>query len=122
MSDGRLGAEKVNRFINVHGEDLSDGFSLPKNLKCLSVVTKSAACFARNLHVRQEIHFNGSNALPFAKLAASAFHIERKARYAVASGLSLIGACENTSDGVQKANVGGRTRTRCFTNRRLIHL
>ena len=59
-----------------HIQYIADAFSFVQYLQRLPVVAPALAAFAVHLYIRQEVHFDGAQACPFAYVAASAFYIE----------------------------------------------
>ena len=82
---------------NVHGQRLG-------------VVALAAARFALDPHVGQEVHLDPLLAVPFARLAAAAGHVEAEPPGRVAAELRLGQLGEQRADQLEHAGVGGRVR------------
>ena len=68
--------EELHGLVDGHVQHVGDALSFEAHLQSLVVVALAVAGFAGHEHIGQEVHFDGFVAVPFADLAASAFHVE----------------------------------------------
>ena len=97
---------------------------LPRQLTASVSALKRCAVadVAGHLHVGQEAHLDGAQALPFAGRAAAVAGVEGEARRRVAARLGLQRLGEELADRVPEADVGGRAGARRLADRRLVDL
>src|SRR5207245_7874898 len=84
------------------------------------IVAAAAADFAHHIHIRKKIHFDATQAVPLAGLAAAAFYIEAEAAGAVAALARFGEHGEEIADRREDAGVGGGVRARRAADGRLI--
>ena len=113
--------EELNGFIDFHLENFTDAFAFPLHFQGLVVKAHRIAYVAVNLHIRQEAHFQGFNALAFTSFTAAALHIEGEAGGGVAASLCFFGLSKEFTDIVPETDVCGRARTRCLADRSLVY-
>src|SRR5437016_5669429 len=77
------------------------------NRERLAVVTLSTADFARNIHIRQETHFDLTESISLAGFTAAPFHVETEAARFVPAGARLW------QHGVEFANRREHSGVRC---------
>src|SRR5580658_4958518 len=112
--------EELQRFFDVHGQDIAHGPAPPLDLQRLAVEALAATALARNLDVRQKAHFDGAGTGALAIRATSAAGIEREAPGVIAAHARLAGAGEYASDVIPESNVCSRAGAGSAANRRLI--
>ena len=103
-------------------EHVGDVFALVSDLERLAVVAASAADLALDIDVGEEVHLDLFHwPSPVARLAASAFHVERKAPGSRSRACARQGARANSSRiFAECAGVGRGIRARRASDGRLI--
>ena len=89
-----------------------DAFAAVPNLQRFAVEALALARFAGDVHVGQEVHFDGAYARAFARLAASSRHIEGEASLFVAADFGLGEEGELRADQIHQSRVRRGIRTR----------
>src|ERR1700704_3618168 len=69
-------AEESNRLLDGHFEDIRDRLSFIKNVEGLPVISFSLTNLAQHVHVREEVHLNFTDPVPFALIASSPLDIK----------------------------------------------
>src|SRR5262245_17658377 len=119
-ADRRDGLEERGGFLDGHVEDLGDGLAFEVDFERLAVVTSAVADLARDIDIREEVHFDLDRAITGACLAAPALDVEREPAGLVAPDLRLGGLGEQPADVVEDTRVGGGVPSRCTADRTLV--
>ena len=112
--------EQLHRLAARHVEHVGDRLAVVRDGQRLGVVALAAAGVALDPHVGQEVHLDPLLAVPFARLAAPAGHVEAEPPRRVAAQLRLGQLGEQLADQVEHAGVRGRVRRRRVAQRLLI--
>ena len=74
----RVGGEELDRILDAHGEDVGYGCVFIGNRQGFIIESLSAAAFALDPNIRQEIHFDALLSLAVTDVATTATHVERE--------------------------------------------
>ncbi len=96
-------------------------FPVITDLQNAALEPRAPALFTDEFDVRQKLHLHGDRAVALAGFAAASRHIEGKMPGGIAAAFRIRRIRENFSNRVERLEIGGRIRTRCAANRRLIH-
>src|SRR5690625_2206347 len=99
--------EKLESLAHRHVEHVGDRLPADFHLERLPVVAGSLAHLARNVHVRQEVHFHLHGSVAAARFAAAALYVEREAARLVAALAGFGSAGKQVADVRENAGVGG---------------
>src|SRR5687767_3472552 len=77
---------------------------------------------ARDIHIRQELHFDAQFTLSLACFTAPAMHIERKTPRLVTAYFTFRQLRIQLADLVEQARICSRVRARCATYWRLVNI
>ena len=113
--------KEFDGFVHLHLQHVTNTFAAPGHSQGLWVKTRAVAGFTLDLHVGQETHADGAQALPFTRGATALTRVERKPPWAVAPRTGFEGVGKQFTDGVPEADVGGRATARGFADGGLIH-
>ena len=119
-ADGRQILKKGHRLLHGHVQHIINILTFIFYFQRLSVITPAAADLTGHIDIRQEMHLDLDDAVAAAGFASAALHIETEPALAVASGLGILGGGEQISDLVEHSRIGGRIRTGCPADGRLI--
>src|SRR5579862_6146654 len=111
--------KELDRALHIHRQQVADGAATPLDLERLTIEAQSAAALAQHFDVRQKAHLDGARARALAFGTAAAAGVEREAAGAIAAHARLAGAGKQRSNVVPEADVGGRARARCASDRSL---
>ncbi len=118
--DRRHVFEECQRLLDRHIEDIVNTLSLVLHFQRLAVVPLSVADFARDIDIREEMHFDLNDAVAAAGLAAAALNVKTETSLLVAAGLGIRCPRKQIADHVKDTGVRRRIRARCAPDRRLI--
>ena len=118
--DGRNIFEELRSFLHGHIQNIKNALSFIFDIQCLSIITFSAANFARNIHIRKEMHLDLNNTVAAAGLASSAFYVETKTSLVVTFRFCIGCGCKQVADQVKYTGVRCRVGTRRSSDRRLV--
>ena len=94
--------------------------ALELHLQRLAVIPPPAAHVARDIHVRQEVHFDAFETVALARLAAASLHVEAETPRLVAPLARFRQHGVEIAYGREEAGVGGRIRARRAADGRLV--
>ena len=114
--------EKLGCLRNRHVQHFGNIFALVQDLKGLTVIACAITDFTRNIHIRQEVHFNLDGAIALAGFTATALNVEAKPAGLVSTHLGLLGFGKKVTDLVEHARISSRVRPGGTPNRRLVNL
>ena len=120
VRDRRRRCEEIDGLVHLHGQNVADRSLAPAHFQRGAVEPNSSADVAHDLDVREKIHLDRAQSLSFAGGAAAPGRVEGKAARAVAPNAGFAGVGEAFADRIPEAHVGGRTGTRCLSDRRLV--
>src|SRR5687768_14802077 len=83
VPDLRHVLEELQSLLDVELQHFRDALPLELDLQSLAVETMPLADRAGHPHVGEEVHFQPVGAVPLARLAAAAFHVEAEAAWLV---------------------------------------
>src|SRR5699024_11609139 len=83
--------EELSRFRDRNVQYFGNVLTLVQDLECLAVVARAITNFTRDIHIRQEVHFNLDGAIALAGLTAPALDVEAKSAGLVPAHLGLLG-------------------------------
>ena len=118
--DLRMVFEMDERLLHVHVEHVGDALSLEANLQRLLVEAVSLADGAGDPDVGEEIHLQLVRAVPFARLAATARHVEREAAGLEAAQFGLGQLRVQVAHQIEQLDVRGRIRAGRPADRALV--
>ena len=110
----------LQRLLHVHLQHVGDRLALEPHLQRLAIEAMPFADGAGHPHVGQKIHLQPVRAVPFARLAAAAGHVEAEPARLVAAALRLGQLRVQVADLVEQLDVRGRVRARRAADRRLV--
>ena len=99
------GLEELSRFRNRHVQYFGNVLTLVQDLECLAIVACAITDFTRNIHIRQEVHFNLDGAIALAGFTATALNVEAKPASLVSTHLGLLSFGEKVTDLVEHARI-----------------
>src|SRR5277367_1601395 len=114
--------QNFESFFDGQIEQIGNGKAFVTHGESFSVVALAAANFARNVHIRQEIHFDAALAVALAGFAAPAFHIEAETAGTIAALARLRKHGIELANGRENAGVGGGIGARRAADGRLVNL
>ena len=121
VADGGHGGKEFHRLVHFHLQHVADALAAPGDGQGLGVEARAVAGLARHLHIGQEAHGDGAQALALAGRTAPLAGVEGETPGAVAACLGFEGVGKELADGVPEADVGRRAGARGLTDRGLVH-
>ena len=112
--------EMRQRLLDVHFEHVGDALPFEAHLQRLAVEAMPFAHGAGHPHVGQKIHFQPRRAVPLARLAAPAAHVEAESPRLVAAGLRFGQFRVEIADVVEHFDVSRRIGAGRAADRRLV--
>ena len=100
--------EEFHCFLYAHVENVADVLALVAHLECFAVIALALADLARNVDVREEVHFDFYDTVALTRLASAALDVEREAALSIAAHFCVVGGCEQRADIGKQARVGRR--------------
>ena len=129
--------KELHRLVHAHPQHLPDRLPAHLHRQRLGIEPRSPARLAQHLHVRQEAHLDGLDALALARGAApgirrrlaaplalrlAAARVEGEPARGVAADARFLRIREQLPDRVEEAHVGRGARARRLADGRLVHL
>ena len=105
-----------------HVQHFGDVLAAVADFQRLLVEASPVALFAGHIDIRQKAHLQLAHAIPPARLAAAALHVEAETPRRVAARLRPFGLRKQLADVGEEPHVGRRVRTRGAPDRRLVDL
>jgi len=99
--------EEGQGFAHGHIENIMDIFAVVTNVENAALEALSAALLADQLHVRQELHFDGHGAIAPGRFHSVPGDIEGKMARGVAAALGVGRIGEDVANGIEGFEVGG---------------
>ena len=120
--DTRHILKEVHRLVDRHVEHLGDGLALVVHLERLAVVPCALADLAGNVDIGKELHLDLEDAVPTARFAASALHIEAEPPCLIPAHPRLAHLTEQVADRIEHARISRGIRARRAADRLLIDI
>src|SRR5690348_6776596 len=120
LADRRHRTEELDRIEHRHVEDVGDVLALVLDFERVPIVALAAAYLAGDVNIGQEMHLDADDAVALARLAAAAFHVERKTPRPVAAHPPFRQLREKLADVREEPRVRRRIRTRRAANGALV--
>ena len=121
MCDVGHGGKKLNRLIDLHLQHIANAFTAPADRQRFGVEACAMTAFTQHLHIGQEAHFNGSQALPFAGVTTAFAGVKAESARTVSARFGFKCFGKQFANGVPKTNISGGTTAWRFANRGLVH-
>ena len=118
--DRRNRFEEGASLLDRHIQDLSDRFAFVMDLQGLTVVPGTVAHLTGHIDVRQEVHLDFDGAVTLTVLTASTLNVEGEPTRLIAAHFSFGGLGKESTDLVEDTGIGGRIRSWCASDRRLV--